>query len=419
MACLMRRATWLVATAALLAAAGVNGQGFETGQGLLPSGNLRTSDAAGPYDIHLLDVQSHEIRAAQAARNGFSDRDIIDFLVNVECLEGQFDTWGAFGFGFHNNLSMGGPTPVGARKANLSPEALPFVQEIALSEQGHALLTRQAGSVAPCPYIDFDKGFNEWYAEAYNLDWRNGETVEKKFGKAFDPFLNDETFITSMLGLEELGATGNKGLAGILGNPVLSNAVAGLATAASSFATLERKLLWERRDKIVEPFGETVQQVFARVSAMRDRLDGPQLDDQGLVNTDPRHIAVPADAVNMIPTDIRGLTYSRTPQMNINIVTLGAKDGKGGFFPKGLNGAINTPAGYDKMNDGFEDWPSKLTRKVAYEATKSAVGGDKLPPPITPEYNPLSVPGQDQLNGNELAGHPSNEEASTRGHSEL
>lgn len=38
MACLMRRATWLVATAALLAAAGVNGQGFETGQGLLPSG---------------------------------------------------------------------------------------------------------------------------------------------------------------------------------------------------------------------------------------------------------------------------------------------------------------------------------------------------------------------------------------------
>ena len=40
--------------------------------------------------------------------------------------------------------------------------------------QGHALLTRQAGSTAPCPYIDFDKGFNEWYAEAYNLDWRNG-----------------------------------------------------------------------------------------------------------------------------------------------------------------------------------------------------------------------------------------------------
>lgn len=31
---------------------------------------------------------------------------VCSFLVNVECLEGQFDTWGAFGFGFHNNLSM-------------------------------------------------------------------------------------------------------------------------------------------------------------------------------------------------------------------------------------------------------------------------------------------------------------------------
>ena len=37
-----------------------------------------------------------------------------------------------------------------------------------------------------------------------------------------------------MLTLEELGATGNKGLAGILSNPVLANAVAGLATSATA-----------------------------------------------------------------------------------------------------------------------------------------------------------------------------------------
>lgn len=38
-----------------------------------------------------------------------------------------------------------------------------------------------------------------------------------------------------------------------------------------------------------------------------------QIDDQGLVNTDPRYIAVPNTWVN--PTDVRGLTFSRTPQM--------------------------------------------------------------------------------------------------------
>ena len=40
-----------------------------------------------------------------------------------------------------------------------------------------------------------------------------------------------------------------------------------------------------------------------------------QMDDQGLVNTDPRNIAVPNTWVNLIPTDVRGLTFSRTPQM--------------------------------------------------------------------------------------------------------
>ena len=62
-------------------------------------------------------------------------QDLIDFVVNVECLEGLFDTWGTFGRGFLNDLEMGGPTPIGARKANLSPEAESYLQEIALNEQ--------------------------------------------------------------------------------------------------------------------------------------------------------------------------------------------------------------------------------------------------------------------------------------------
>ena len=39
----------------------------------------------------------------------------------------------------------------------------------------------------------------------------------------------------------------------------------------------QRVLLWQRRNTIVQPFGETVQQVFARISALRDSLDGPQV----------------------------------------------------------------------------------------------------------------------------------------------
>lgn len=40
---------------------------------------------------------------------------------------------------------------------------------------------------------------------------------------------------------------------------------------------LQRMLLWQRRNNTVMPFNETVQQVFARISALRDSLDGPQV----------------------------------------------------------------------------------------------------------------------------------------------
>ncbi len=49
-----------------------------------------------------------------------------------------------------------------------------------------------------------------------------------------------------------------------------------------------------------------------------------------------RFIAVPDSFVNMIPTDIRGITRNRTPQQIINILTLGNPNGVGGFFPNGL-----------------------------------------------------------------------------------
>jgi len=35
---------------------------------------------------------------------------------------------------------------------------------------------------------------------------------------------------------------------------------------------------------------------------------------------------------------------------------VGAKDGKGGFFPEGIAGRINTPEGFDKLAKGTEDF---------------------------------------------------------------
>ena len=40
----------------------------------------------------------------------------------------------------------------------------------------------------------------------------------------------------------------------------------------------QRYLLYQLRNTIIKPFGETALQVFARISALRDSLDGPQVD---------------------------------------------------------------------------------------------------------------------------------------------
>ena len=37
--------------------------------------------------------------------------------------------------GFNNNLTLGGPTPIGARKANLTERVKPYLEEVALNEQ--------------------------------------------------------------------------------------------------------------------------------------------------------------------------------------------------------------------------------------------------------------------------------------------
>lgn len=53
--------------------------------------------------------------------------------------------------------------------------------------QGHALYTRQAGAKIPCPYVDYDAGFNAVFARAYGL--KDGETISKLFGSDWGELL--------------------------------------------------------------------------------------------------------------------------------------------------------------------------------------------------------------------------------------
>lgn len=53
--------------------------------------------------------------------------------------------------GFNGDLEKGGPVPIGARKANLSPEVQMYLEEVALNEQvcccQHSLSTFESCSM--------------------------------------------------------------------------------------------------------------------------------------------------------------------------------------------------------------------------------------------------------------------------------
>lgn len=69
-----------------------------------------------------------------------SDVDLIEFPLNLEYLEAEFFLYASLGYGLDKvdpNLTMGGPPPIGARRAKLSPFVRDIILQFAYQEVGH------------------------------------------------------------------------------------------------------------------------------------------------------------------------------------------------------------------------------------------------------------------------------------------
>jgi hypothetical protein len=259
---------------------------------------------------------------ASAAPSGVSDGAVLNFALNLEYLEAEFYSYAFHGHGIDDKLTSGkgkkgGVT--GGRQVNFTSKSIyNYAKEIAWDELHHVQFLRKAlgGAKVSRPAIDLQGSFTAAATAAGLI----------QPGQTFDPFANEENFLLGAFLFEDVGVTAYKGAAPLITNKTYLEAAAGILAVEAYHAGLIRSQLWDRG----------MQDAARAISNARDSLDGKGNKDQSIGTS---------ETANIQPTDGNGIAFSRSPGQVLNVVYLNPKSvTKGGFFPRGVNGAVNKSA---------------------------------------------------------------------------
>ncbi len=285
---------------------------------------LRSAGIAGLGAVGATAASGLVGSAADAAP---SDAAVLNFALNLEYLEAEFYLHAVFGHGLPQYLTTGkgdhGPV-VGGRKVNFSTKRIRlYAKEIAGDELHHVKFLRAALGSAKVsrPKINIRNSFTAAARAAGLIGPRD----------TFDPYANENNFLLAAFIFEDVGVTAYKGAAPLIHNKGYLEAAAGiLATEAYHAATVRTSL-----------FEKGLQDPARKISAARDKLDGPMERDGG--------IGWP-NLANIVPTNKAGVVRSRNAARVLNIVYLTPKKAtRGGFFPQGVNGPVNTSMGPGRL----------------------------------------------------------------------
>ena len=97
---------------------------------------LATKFTVMAYKVALLGMCILGSLAANPAQ-AITDVDIMNFALNLECLEATYYSTAVNGFGLNATTLGGGPQGVGGGKASLSPDLIKIATEIANDEIDH------------------------------------------------------------------------------------------------------------------------------------------------------------------------------------------------------------------------------------------------------------------------------------------
>jgi len=260
-------------------------------------------------------AQSTPVAAAPAP---IDDDAIFMFVLNLEYLEAEYYLRGTTGQGIAATDVGANPGPVtGGSQVPFATDAIrQFTEEIAANELAHVRYYREAlgDKAIDRPAIDFTGGFTAVGQAA-------------GFGDTFNPFTDELNFLLGGMLFEDVGVTGYKGATPLIKDKTKQGDIAGILAVEAYHMGMARSQLYEA--------GPAAQQAANAVTTARATLNGDPTIEQGVVVN---------GHANFVPSDDRGIVFSRTPQQVLQIAYLTPEIGvnSGGFYPNGVNGTITS-----------------------------------------------------------------------------
>ena len=255
-------------------------------------------------------------RITPVTAQAIDDDAIFNFALNLEYLETEYYLRGTTGAGLSEEDIGAEPGEVtGGTLVPFATDAIrQFAEELAANELAHVRYYRESlgDQAVDRPAIDLAGGFAAVGQAA-------------GFGDNFDPFTDELNFILGGMLFEDVGVTGYKGATPLIQDKTKQGDIAGILAVESYHMGMARSLLYQA--------GPTAQQAANAITVARGVLNDMPEIEQG--------IAIDGRA-NFVPSDERGIAFTRTPEQVLQIVYLTPETGvsSGGFFPNGVNGDL-------------------------------------------------------------------------------
>ncbi|KAL0037893.1 hypothetical protein WJX79_004327 [Trebouxia sp. C0005] len=293
--------------------------------------------------------------ATTVQATNYTDVDILNFALNLECLEAEFYSWIANGQGIAgvdsslvgSNSALTATNSGGqavatsfATTANGDKDgiAVGLAAEIAANEIAHVKFLRTALTAAgatpvACPAVSISPA--TFLAAATAAATAAGVTLDST--STFDPYSTAAAFFLAAFIFEDVGVTAYHGAIANLENPTYASAAAGIMAIEAGHAAVIREQLFllASADTTLTASSSalTVQTVVDAIATLRNTVDG--YNSTVSLESD---LETSSSGPLLFASDSNAIAYTRTPSQVLDIVYLGTYTTPGGFLPSGATG---------------------------------------------------------------------------------